>query len=65
MYCHLSTNLGLKPDPKKIEAIQKMKSPNDVVGVRRIIGMVNYLAKFLPNLAKMCEPLRQLTKQNV
>ena len=28
-------NEGLKPDPKKIEAIQKM---NDVAGVRTIIG---------------------------
>ena len=41
-----------------------MKSPNNVAGVRRIIGMVNYLAKFLPNLAEMCELLRQLNKQN-
>ncbi|CAB4015329.1 Hypothetical predicted protein, partial [Paramuricea clavata] len=41
-----------------------MKQPTDVAGVRRILGTVNYLAKFLPHLSQVSEPLRQLTKKN-
>ena len=62
---HLLTDEGIKPDPKKITAIHQMPKPTDVAGVRRMLGMVTYLAKFLPQLATMSEPLRQLTKQDV
>ena len=62
---HLLTDEGIKPDPEKITAIHQMPKPTDVAGVRRMLGMVTYLAKFLPQLATMSEPLRQLTKQDV
>ena len=32
--------------------------------LRRFIGMVNYLAKFLPNLASVMQPLHTLLKQD-
>ena len=58
---HLITNQGLKPDPEKIRAVMEMPKPTDVSGVRRIIGFVTYLSKFLPKLSDICEPLRKLT----
>ena len=33
--------------------------------MRRIFGMVTYPSKFLENLSALCEPLCQLTRQNV
>ena len=45
---HLVTSESLKPDVKKVEAILGMENPTDVDGVRRLQGMVTYLAKFLP-----------------
>ena len=62
---HLLTNQGLKPDPAKIEAVRKMPKPEDPEAVRRINGFVNYLAKFLPGLSDVMEPLRQLTHNDV
>ena len=62
---HLLSNEGVKPDPKKIEAIVKMEAPADVQGVQRLIGMVKYLSKFLSNLSALCEPLRKLTHKDV
>ena len=41
-----------------------MKQPGDIAGVRRILGTVNYLAKFLPHLSQVSKPLRQLTKKD-
>ena len=55
---HLLTPEGIKPDPKKVEAVQKMAQPTDVPSVKRFLGMVTYLSKFLPNLSTITEPLR-------
>ena len=60
---HLITADGLKPDPEKVRAVEQMPEPTDVAGVRRFIGFVNYLSKFVPSLSDKCEPLRKLTLQ--
>ena len=62
---HLLTSEGIKPDPKKVEAVQKMPQPTDVPSVKRFLGMVNYLSKFLPNISTITEPLRQLEAKGV
>ena len=62
---HLLTSEGIKPDPKKVEAVQKMPQPTDVPSMKRFLGMVNYLSKFLPNLSTITEPLRQLEAKGV
>ena len=62
---HRFTESGIKPDNSKVEAIQKMPAPTDVSGVKRICGMVQYMARFLPNLANDLGPLRALTRKDV
>ena len=52
---------GLQADPEKITAIREMPRSTDVQGVQRLIGVVTYLSKFLPQLGTVCEPLRRLT----
>ena len=54
---HVLTNQGLKIDPEKVEAIQNMPKPEDVEGVQRLNGFVNYLSRFLPRLAEVMEPI--------
>ncbi|VDI51087.1 Hypothetical predicted protein [Mytilus galloprovincialis] len=58
---HLITNKSLKMDPEKVRAVLEMPKPTDVSGVRRLVGFVTYLSKFLPKLSHICEPLRKLT----
>ena len=62
---HLLTNSGLKPDPSKVAAVLEMDPPTDVAGVQRFVGMVKDLAKFLPDLSDISEPLRRLTHKGV
>ena len=62
---HLFTSDVVRADPAKVEGVSSMLKPTDVQGVRRIMNMVNYLAKFLPKLSEVAEPLRQLTQKNV
>ena len=60
---HLISNKDIKADPSKVKAIQDKLPPTDVSGVKRLCGMVQYLARFLPNLADDLEPLRMLTRK--
>lgn len=62
---HRFTSEGVKVDTKKVEAVCAMPPPADELGVKRLCGMVQYMAKFMPNLASDLEPIRALTRQNV
>ena len=42
-----------------------MERPSDLAAVRRLVGLVNYLSKFLSKLSELCEPLRRLTHKGV
>lgn len=42
-----------------------MSRPVDVKDVQRLVGLANYLTRFLKKLADICEPLRQLTRKVV
>ena len=61
---HLLTRAGLKPDPAKVEAITKMPKPQDIEGIQHLNGFSNYLAKFLPQLSDVMEPIRRLTRKD-
>ena len=39
-----------------------MPAPTDKKGVERLLGTVNYLGKFIPNLATVTEPIKVLRK---
>lgn len=62
---NLLTNEGIKPDPEKVKAIIELQPPSDVKGTRSLLGMVNYLMRFLPHLSDICEPIRTLTHKDV
>ena len=61
---HVLSSDGLKADPNKVAAIKDMPKPEDVAGVQRFVGMTKYLAKFLPHLSDISEPLRKLTHKD-
>ena len=53
---------GIKPDPEKVRAIIELSPPSNVSKLRRLLGMVNYLGKFLPDLSSILQPLNDLLK---
>ena len=57
---HIFSDKGIKADPSKIEVITNMPTPESPADLRRFLGMVQYLAKFVPNLASNSSALRQL-----
>ena len=56
---------GTKPDPSKVKAIVEMNPPNDKAGIRRLLGMINFLAAHIPNMSSITAPLRCLLKSDV
>ena len=62
---HKISKDGVKADPKKVDAINKLDTPTDKQGVQRILGVVGYLQKFAPHLSEMSAPLRELIKKDV
>ena len=55
---------GLKPDPKKVEAMKKWPVPQNVTEPQSFLGSVNYLSHFIPGLSQLHKPLQALIKKN-
>lgn len=60
---HILSVNGIKPDTDKLESIRNFRKPKTAEETRSFLGLVNYVGKFIPNLATLTDPLRQLTKQ--
>lgn len=53
---------GVRADPNKVKAVISMEEPRDISGLRRFLGMVNHLGKYIPQLAEKTQPLRDLLR---
>ena len=62
---NIITDEGIKPDLRKVEAIVDMPQPEDKHALQRLLGMVKYLAQYIPNESDITAPLRQLLKDNI
>ena len=62
---HLLTAEGLKIDPQKIKAIQEMPEPESKEDVKRLLGFIQFLSRYLPGLSTVDAPLRELDKSDV
>ena len=61
---HVLSADGVSPDPGKVKAIRELPAPTNVPELRRVIGMINYLGKFIPNLAGEILPMTELLKSD-
>ena len=62
---HIVSEKGISPNPKKVEAVTRLEPPKDKKELQRVIGLVNYLGRFVENLSTIISPLTDLLKQNV
>ena len=62
---HLLTAEGLKIDPQKVKAIHEMPEPKTKEDVKRLLGFVQFLSRYLPRLSTVDAPLRELEKSDV
>ncbi len=53
---------GIAPSPERVKAITAMDSPQNISELRRLLGMINYIGRYLPNLSTVLQPLNELLK---
>ena len=64
-YCgHIISAKGLHTSEKKTRAITQMPVPSSIQQLRSFLGMIQYYARFLPNLSTELAPLHDLLKKD-
>ena len=61
---HIVDVNGIRPDSEKIAAISNHQPPSTITELHRFLGMTNQLANFMPDLAPINAPLRQLLRKD-
>lgn len=56
---HVISKEGISPSHDKVSAIKNAREPKTASEVRSFLGLVNFCARFLPDLATAGEPLRR------
>ena len=62
---YLMTPHGIKPLPKKVEAISRILPPKTRRQLRRFLGMVNYYRDMWKNRSHILSPLSRLVSKTV
>ena len=62
---HVISKDGTAPDPSKTKAIREMSPPTKVSELRSILGMIQYLGKYVPNLSDVLQPMNELLRDDV
>ncbi|CAI7899655.1 unnamed protein product [Closterium sp. NIES-54] len=57
---HVISRDGIKIDPAKIKTIQEWKPPTIITKLQILLGFVNYVRRFIPNMAGITGPLTDL-----
>lgn len=53
------------PSDERISAIKNLKDPKNKKDLQKFLGIINYVRNFIPNLADITAPLRDLLKKNI
>ena len=61
-YGHIISGDGVHVNPEKVRAIRDLVSPTNLTELRRILRMINYLGRFLPDLSTVMKPMTDLLK---
>ena len=55
----------VKQDYEKVRAIVEMPGPTRKKDIQRLLGMLNYLSQYIPDMSTITVPLRNLFKKDV
>ena len=61
---HMISPKGISPLDSKVTAIKDFPKPESQKSLRRWLGMINYYRRFIPQCAKILEPIHKLLKNS-
>lgn len=61
---HIIGENGVRPDPKKIEAVQNFPVPKNAKNVKQFLGLAGYYRRFIKGFSKIAKPLTNLLKKD-
>ncbi|XP_055614705.1 uncharacterized protein LOC129761032 [Uranotaenia lowii] len=62
---HKLSGIGVAPADSKVKSILQCRPPQTKEELRSFLGLVTYVAKFIPDLAKVSHSIRQLLKNPI
>ena len=62
---HIISAKGISPNPDKVRAVRDYPVPTNVRAIREFLGIAGYYRRFIPNFAKVAQPLYHLIKKDV
>lgn len=60
---HVVGPTGIRPDPKKLRAIEDLHELTTVPNVRSVLGLFSYYRRFVPNFSALALPMTNLLKK--
>lgn len=61
---HVVTPDGIKPNPRKLEAIRKYPIPKTTREIKSFLGLIGYYRKFIKDFAHVTKPITKCLKKN-
>ena len=61
---HVVTVHGVRPNPKKIEAIRKYPLPDSVTKIKGFLGLLGYYRRFIKDFASLTKPFTKRLKKD-
>ena len=58
------SNQGIGPTESRVDVVVGAREPQNAGEVRSFLGLVNFSARFIPNLASIAEPLHRITRKD-
>ena len=62
---HIVTKDGVKIDPERVEAIEKIPLPTSKKSLQSFLGKTNCVHRFIPNYVEVANPFYKLLKKDV
>ena len=60
---HMISESGVSPDSDKVQAIMELPQPTATT-IRSVIGMINFLGRYVPNLQTIMKPMNDLLRED-
>ena len=61
---HIVSDSGIRIDPERIVAILNLPTPTSKKEIHDIMGVINFIHRFVPNFVVMVKPIHNLLKQD-